>query len=277
MPKVTCLYLDDSGTRNPDHAPSADQFRDWFSLGGIMINEEDEPIARELHAKFCARWSITDPLHSSEIRTRTKKFRWLRSLTPAEFTEFMEDLSNTLVAMPVLGHACVVDRPGYDKRYRELYGRGVWLLCKTAFTVITERAAKIARSQGRVLRVFPESGDPTANPKIEAYYQEMKTVGMPFSMQTSEKYRPLTKDELAETLYSFRFKFKSSPMAQLADLYLYPICRGCYEPVYRPFTILREHNRLIDCILPATDVPHLGIKTSCFDWVNQAPETQKPE
>jgi hypothetical protein len=265
MPSVTCLYLDDSGTRNPNHKPSKDQFRDWFSLGGIMIKEEDEPHARALHAAFCARWNITYPLHSSEIRTRSENFSWLRTLPPDLYNQFMEDLGNTLVAMPVLGHACVVDRPGYDKRYRETYGRQTWMLCKTAFTVVTERAAKIAKSEGRLLRIFPESGDPSANNKVQGYYREMKLVGMPFAASTSGKYAPLTQAELAQTLYSFRFKNKTSPMAQVADLYLYPICRGSYDGTYYPHKVLREKMKLVDCVLPPETLEQCGIKLSCFD------------
>jgi hypothetical protein len=43
MPKVMCLYLDDSGTRNPSRKlPEKFMFRDWFTLGGYLSREEDE-------------------------------------------------------------------------------------------------------------------------------------------------------------------------------------------------------------------------------------------
>ena len=59
---------------------------------------------------------------------------------------FYEDLYQLLRAAPVTGLACVIDRPGYNARYREKYGRQRWSLCKSAFTISVERAAKYARS-----------------------------------------------------------------------------------------------------------------------------------
>ena len=72
------LYLDDSGTRHPTHRPGkmAKHKHDWFALGGILVRDEDEPLARELHAAFLARWpQIAAPLHSSEIRSQNENFR----------------------------------------------------------------------------------------------------------------------------------------------------------------------------------------------------------
>jgi hypothetical protein len=51
-------------------------------------------------------------------------------------------------ASPFLGFACVIDRPGYNARYREKYGREQWSLCKTAFSELVERAAKYAQGAG---------------------------------------------------------------------------------------------------------------------------------
>jgi hypothetical protein len=43
-----------------------------------------------------------------------------------------------------VGLACVVDRPGYDARYREKYGRRQWHLCQTAWGLETTKAQTIA-------------------------------------------------------------------------------------------------------------------------------------
>ena len=58
-----------------------------------------------------------------------------------------------IIDKDLVGLACVVDRPGYDARYREKYGRRQWHLCQTAFSIVVERAAKYARDSGRKLRV----------------------------------------------------------------------------------------------------------------------------
>lgn len=67
---------------------------------------------------------------------------------------------------------------------------------------------------------------------------------------------------LAETLYDFKIKGKRSPMMQIADLYLYPMCQGGYNPGYYPYMMLKQAERLIDCHVE--DVTTLGIKYYCF-------------
>jgi hypothetical protein len=175
MPKVTCLYLDDSGTRNPNRLPLEFTFKDWFALGGVLINEEDEGLAGTAHDKFCDEWGITYPLHSFDIRLMRGRFSWLATLEAKEYNRFMAGITALLVGIPVIGHACVIDRPGYDARYRDRYGRQTWMLCKTAFSVACERAAKHARSAGRKLRVLPEEADRTADNYIRSYYRALRT------------------------------------------------------------------------------------------------------
>ena len=135
----------------------------------------------------------------------------------------MNDLTELIIRAPILGQACVIDRRGYDARYRQMHAGNRWMLCKTAFTVLVERAAKFAQKKGRRLRVYPEKGDETANSYLESYYAEMLGSGMPFGSETSAKYDPLKSDDLRKILYGLRFKMKSSPMAQYADLCLYPM------------------------------------------------------
>ncbi len=270
MPKVMCLYLDDSGTRNPDRRVAQElTFRDWFTLGGYISKEKDEGAIRTAHANFCENWKITYPLHSYDIRAETKDFTWLGSLTEREHRRFMSSLSQMLLSLPIIGHACVIDRPSYNDRYREKYGRQTWMLCRTAFSVVCERAAKYARKNGYKLRVYVEEGDRSADNKIRFYYDSLRTDGMPFAADASAKYAPLTAAELKDTLYDLDFKAKSSPMAQFADLYAYPIARGGYEDEYWPYVQLREKRKLLDDLLATEEVPHLGIKYSCFDLIEK--------
>src|SRR5262249_55593569 len=205
MPNVMCLYVDDSGTRNPDRrVPEKFTYRDWFALGGYLTKEEDEGAIRTAHATFCERWGITYPLHSYDIRSETENFTWLAALKDREYDRFMRGLSQMLLSVPVIGHACVVDKPGYNHRYREKYGRQTWMLCRTAFAVICERAAKHARKNGCRLRVYVEEGDKSEDDKIRNYYKSLRTDGMPFAVDRSAKYAPLSAAELAHTLYDRR-------------------------------------------------------------------------
>jgi hypothetical protein len=265
------LYLDDSGTRNPDRRVTEElTYRDWFTLGGFITKQEDEGAVRTAHANFCEQWGITYPLHSYDIRAETKDFTWLGALDEREYIKFMRDLSHMLLTVPVIGHACVIDRPGYNHRYRERYGRQTWMLCRTAFAVVCERAAKHARANGCRLRVYVEESDKSADDQIRGYYDTLRKEGMPFAAETSAKYAPLSAGELAYTLYDLDFKAKTSPLAQIADLYTYPIARGGYDPEYSPYVQLRSRNKLMDCFLDAEAVPHLGIKYSCFELAEAA-------
>ena len=83
MVKVMSLYMDDSGTRQPDRDPGRrpEHGYDWFGLGGVLIKEEEEEETRELHRQFCERWDISTPLHSAEIRSRAGGFSWVGTLT----------------------------------------------------------------------------------------------------------------------------------------------------------------------------------------------------
>lgn len=267
MPKVLALYLDDSGTRNPDKKLRKGnyQFRDWFTLGGYTVNEEEEGVVRTLHANFCGDWGITYPLHSYDIRSTTKNFTWLAALNEREFNRFMGGLSHMLLNAPVIGHGCTIDRQGYNDRYREKYGRQTWMLCQTAFSVVVERAAKQAIKHKRKLRVYVEEGDVDADAMIRSYYAKLRSEGMPFAGGGDQKYAPLTQQELFDTLHDLKFKAKTSPMAQFADLYAYPLTRGGYDPEYGPYQQLRANKRVIDDHLSAEEIPHLGVKYSCFE------------
>jgi hypothetical protein len=279
MDDILNFYMDDSGTRHPDHDPGkrAAHAFDWFALGGILVKDSDEPLARELHSAFCRKWGITCSIHSVEVRARTKGFLWLERRPKRDQDIFYEDLYQLLKAVPVAGMACVIDRPGYNARYREKYGRQRWSLCKSAFTISVERAAKYARSHNCRLRVLPERCNKKEDGILKGYYNELKTSGQPFDASTSEKYRPLGSEEFKATLLEFSPRMKSSPMAQLADLYLWPICMGGYNAENRPYKRLKEDGKLIECVVQEPDWPTLATKYYCFDsHGQQVPETKNP-
>jgi hypothetical protein len=270
---VINFYIDDSGTRYPNRKPGkkAEHGYDWFALGGVLVKATDETKARDLHHTFCERWELDYPLHSSEIRSRNKRFDWLGRLGKADLDEFHESLYQVMKEAPTVGLACVIDRPGYNKRYAEMYAKERWLLCKTAFSVVVERATKYARTNECRLRVAPERCNKAEDGFLSSYYESLKADGMPFAEKNSDKYHPLSAEEFRETLYEFKPKQKSSPMSQFADLYLWPVCMGGYHASNKPYARLLKDGKLIECHLPEVDLPTLATKYSCFDLVKRKP------
>lgn len=260
-------YMDESGTRHPDakQGRAAAHGHDWFAFGGVLVKSEDEAEARELHAKFCAAWGITYPLHSVEIRGKTENFAWLKSLDKDEQLRFYEELYCLMRNVPVIGLACVIDRPGYNARYAERYKGDRWALCKTAFNIGVERAAKHAAADGRRVRVYCEECNKTEDRLAKGYIHDLKTLGQPFNPATSGKYRPLAQSDFSTLLYDFKTKKKSSPMIQLADLYLWPLCMGGYPRENRTYARLLDDEKLIECHIGLEDVEQCGTKYSCFE------------
>lgn len=270
-PKLLNLYLDDSGTRHPSRKPGkkAAHGYDWFSLGGVLVNDEDEPEARHLHEAFMKKWEVKASLHSSEIRSQNEGFFWLRNLDEEKRQAFYEELYCLMRDAPVTGIACVIDRPGYSGRYSEAFKENPWMLCKTAFSVVVERSVKHSLAEERRLRVYPERCNKPEDRALKAYYQDLKANGMPFDAKNSDKYKPLSKEELSSTLYDLKFKYKSSPMSQLADLYLWPICMGGYHAGNWTYKRLLSDGKLIECRLSPGDHGTLGSKYSCFENVEK--------
>lgn len=276
MQRTLNFYMDESGSRRPNHEP-ATIFDPplHFAMGGILVNDEDEPGVRAQHAAFCKAWRITDPLHSVEIRNGQRNFAWLRADSSVR-NRFMTELSDFLTNIPVLGVACVIDRPGYDALYRPRYGRNQWALCKTAFSVAVERACKHARACNRKLRVLPEGSNKSDEEQLTGYFNEMRNAGLPFCADNSAQYSPLAAADMASALYELTFKRKSSPMAQLADLYLWPIAKSGYGPD-RAHQQLYSAGRILDCHLSSRERAERGVKFSCFGHYKsaQGPETTK--
>jgi hypothetical protein len=259
------LYFDDTGSRNPDHAP--DKRRrdgmDCFGLGGILVNEEDIGTLIEAYKAFRAKWSIDYPLHSHEIRGGRGNFGWLKR--PENALAFLTDLEEFLLSLPVIGIAAVVHRPGYVERYRDIYRERMWLMSKTAFSVLMERSAKFALSNSRQLRTFFERAGKAEDREMITHARSLKKEGMPFNPDNSAAYGALSAEDFkAIVLGEPRGRTKETPMMQIADLFLYPMAKGGYDPSYRPYAKLLENKKLIDGLLKPKDRAQLGIKYSCF-------------
>lgn len=266
---ISILYLDESGTRHPDHSPKIPVHgRDWFAVGGVLIDEENKEFATKLVQAFRDRWPQLGvfPLHSHEIRGGYKNFAWLKN-NEEDKTRFMEDLTVLLLELPVLGIACVIDRHGHNIRYKERYIENRWQLCKTAFAITVERAVKRSIQHGRKLRVYVERSGKVEENMLKIYYEQLKTDGHWFSPSTAAKYAPIGSNEYKSCLYEFKVKTKNSLLMTIADLYLWPMCIGGYDLSNKAYVTLRDAGKLIDCHLSLSDIDAMGIKYSCFENV----------
>lgn len=234
-------------------------------MGGVIVREEDVPLIEARVQEFRARWPHPEaPLHSWEIRTRKDGFVWLRTVSETKYLRFMAELTDLMCSLPIVVHATVVDRPGYNKRYMQEYGPRRWSLCRTAFKIAVERAAKFAKSEGARLRVHVEQSDRPNERRLKEYFDTLRAEGLPFKPDTSAKYAPMAAEELRATLLEFRVKTKASIPTQIADLALWPVCKGKYHPDNIALIALTEAGKLLDAkCLPDSGL--LGIKYSCFE------------
>lgn len=260
------LYVDESGSRHLDKHTANDHPR-WFAIGGILVNAEDEDACKASYGLFLGSWPrVRPPLHMTDMRSEKKNWSWLGKLTDDERTRFWRDYRRFLTGLPVAGAACIVDRPGYHGRgYGARDGDEKWLLCRSAFDIVIERAAKVAVIRGRRLRVFYEGVNPDTDARVEGYFKNLKATGMGFNAANSAKYDPLSAEALAGALIDIERKGKQSKMMQIADSYLYSIAKGSYDRKYDAFRRMLETGRLITSQVPGDQAARLGIKLYCFD------------
>jgi len=262
------LYFDDSGSRRPDHKPNIvrKDGMDCFALGGILIQEGENILSViDSYKRFSQKWGIDYPLHSTKIRCRQKSFSWLHA-DPEREKQFLDDLELFLLAQPVLGIACVVNRQGYIDRYASRYAGEPWLMCKTAFAILIERAVKYAKGKGAKLEIFFEQTGKNEDHDIKQYMKELKSGGMPFNKDSSQVYEMLSSGDFKEiVLGEPQERTKKSIMIQPADLFLYSIAKSGYDSAYPPYRKLMDAGKIIDSHLPENQLSRLGVKYSCFD------------
>ncbi len=259
------LYVDDTGSRYPDYA-AAEHRRDGmdaFALGGILVDSERAPEIFDLHRQLVERLGLSYPLHSHSIRTRTEDFEWITK-DPKRADLLYAGIRDLIERMAAVVHACVVSRPGYNARYKAVYGPERWRLCRSAYAILVERAAKWAEASGRWLKVYVEQTGKKEDRAIRAYHRELCESGMYFDAIKSAGYSPLAPDRLREILFkSVQFVTKENPWTQVADLVLYLVVKGKYVPTYPPYRHLVEAGKLIDTHVGGD--PARGIKYYCFD------------
>lgn len=272
------LYIDETGSRHPDRAKArAKHGFDWFALGGILINEEDEAGAKTQRDNFVSVWpQIRVPLHLTDMRAEKKGYSWLGRLRDEERDRFWSQYRSFLSSVPVAGAACVIDRPGYVARgYGKREGDAKWLLCRSAFDILIDRTAKLAKLKGRRIRVFYERADPETDSRIEGYFYNIKKNGMEFDGERSAKYAPLEQPEFQRLLIEIQGKDKTNKLMQIADSYIYSIARGSYDRKFAAYRRIFDSGRLVTSQVSADLASTLGIKTYCFELV-AAKKQQRP-
>lgn len=260
------FYIDDSGSRDPDRRPKVNGNEpDWFGLGGVLVDASDKSKIEDAIGGLKTKWPQigATPLRSYDIRNAKGGFRWLAELDAGMRGDFFQDLTRLITEAPLIVTACVVHRPGYNERFLEKYGPRRWKLCRTAFHISVERAAKYALWSNAKLRVFVERSDKPTEAQFKEYFDTMRSDGLPFDGGTSAKYLPLTAADLHRTLFEFRVKTKESQLMQLADLTLWPVCRGGYNSEDRSYAALRDNAKLLDAHCTAENAL-FGVKYSCF-------------
>ena len=262
------LYFDETGNRKPGAADTVDQMQrdrmNCFGLGGILVKEEELAELLREHTAFCARWNIDYPLHSTRIRGKRGKFGWLGEQRNAEL--FLPALESFLLSLPFVGIACIIDKPGYLARYQAIYPNRLWLLDKTAFPILIERAARFADEAGRNLEVYFEQTGKKEDARIVQYMRDLKRAGSPFREAGSGSYNPLAAEDYRRIILGEPHRqTKATPPVQIADLVLYPMAKGGYAADYYPYRRLKEAGKLLDCLVPEAEVAVRGIKYSCFD------------
>ena len=265
MNRPFTLYLDETGNRHPDKRPDAGrEGRDWFAFGGIMVRGEDNDEARGLVDGFAKRWRLRGPAHLTDMRAEKGHFAWLERRTQEERDAFWTDWKGVLVGAPVIGLACVIDRPRYLARgYLAKHGNDRWLLCRSAFDITVERAAKIAKREDRKLHVVFEA-DPSFNKTVVGYFDNLKENGLAFDKANSGKYEPMPKEEFASILGRIQYKPKAFPLLQLADSYVYAMARAGYDKKFDLYRHVRDRARIADFAFPGEGAK-LGVKYYCFD------------
>ena len=258
------FFMDDFGTRTTCDGASNKASEPHifnFSLGGVIVASEDIPALVQKVNDFNIKWAIPH-LHGHKIRSRKGEFRFLHD-HPETSDEFFNDLNALILDTRLAAHGCVICRPGYRDRYVAKFPEGIrWAMSKTAFDISVERAAKYAMHYGRKLDVVFERSGKTEDRAIERYFDQLKSNGLSFDQETSNRYSPLKADALSSNLGKIWSDGKSNRMLQLADLVVHPISQVTTGKQNRAYDELVAKRMLLDFKHPDE---HIGVKYSCFD------------
>jgi hypothetical protein len=257
------LFIDETGSPKPNPKDTAP----YFALGGVLVKRVDEVIIEQAVADFKQLWNISldTSLHGNEIRSNKKKFAWLGKLSEQERNDFMEDLTSTIISLPIIIHACVISRPGYHNRYLDVYGDNTWEMMKSAFFILVERSVKFVGDKNESIMIYYEEAGKREDNLLKQYFNEIREFGHPFDSNNASKYSPLSAEQISKCLRGIDGKKKSNPILQIADLCLYPVARGKDKPDDKAYLALKENQILVDSQLSSEEIKSRGIKYYCFD------------
>ena len=235
-------------------------------MGGILIAAESVAQTAEAHEGLRAKHNVIVPFHSTKMRCAKGGWGWLGAPSERPKADALyDDLNNFLCKLPGSAIACVVHRPGYVERYSYYSQAERWRLCKSAYAILVERAAKIAYRDNRKLAVYVEETGKKEDRQINEYHTELRQIGPVFNPERSSKYEPATQELFRDTLLQNpNFYKKDNLMGQIADLLLYPLIKGKYDPNYRPYQMLKASRRIVDDSLACGD-KNMFVKYYCFD------------
>ena len=232
-----------------------------FGLGGLLVDATHVAEIADAVRSFCARWDVPE-LHGNKIRAGKGKFGFVKK-DKEKKQHFLSELEALIIDRRLIPHACVICRPGYRDRYVEKHPNGTrWEMSRTAFDISVERAAKLARQKGCILDIVYERTGKKEDQLIEQYFRDLSGTGMGFDSSNSEKYAPLKRNELMETLNKIRSDGKSNSMLQLADLVLHPLCHITSGKPNRAHQAMCTNEMIIDY---HSDDEHIAVKYSCYD------------
>lgn len=258
------FFMDDFGTRTTCNGTSNETSEPNvfnFSLGGVIVAHEDIHSLSERVDVFNKKWKIPH-LHGHKIRSRKGEFRFLKD-KPEMVDEFFDALNDLILDSSLIVHGCVICRPGYRDRYLAKFPESIrWAMSKTAFDISVERAAKYAMLHNRKLDVVFERSGKKEDRIVEHYFAQLKSKGLLFASESSNKYSPLNTQDFSASLGSVRGDGKSNPMLQLADLVIHPISQITTGKQNRAYAEMIEKKMLLDFKHPDE---HVGVKYSCFD------------
>jgi hypothetical protein len=256
------LYLDDVGSGT---SGERDTFA-YFGLGGIIVQRARETEIRTAMREFKRVWGIARevPFHGAEIRSKKERYAWLGLLPKEKLIEFKTGIMELVASLPVVVHACIVDRAGYFKRYHARYGRNTWNMRKSAAVMVVERSAKFIRSiGGTTLSIYFEKCGGSEDAVFKRAYAELLKTGHPFDQANAAKYAPLAETELSSLLAPQPFPLtKENELVQIADLALFPVATSRNGSQNAAFDRFLSEKRLVDSLVSDET---MKVKYFCFD------------
>ena len=118
-------------------------------------------------------------------------------------------------------------------------------MAQTAYSVLLDSSGRHAIRLDRTLKVFFEQSGRREDRELVRFHRDFKT-GRLTSAGFPGRAQMLMGPPLSAVLPGEpRRRTKQTPMIQIADLILYAVAKGGYDPDYRPYRRLQESGKLV--------------------------------